>query len=224
MSTDAICPSRQTAIATARFVLGIPSTSAMTDCGPISGMTTPTDSYLSIPDAPATPTSLNECAWLPNPTGNGKPLAISLNHPDQCPDASNVLSPRSPKWSMPSLLSTVLDAPAKPATIPTGTNQGPARTLSSSPPPLKRARALNKLPTTFLDNLSSTAAESLRMQEFCQAGETRQNLPLSSGTAAPLAPEKAELLMRRLMGKENLEPTSNQQSTSGGMDTMEYPL
>ena len=57
-----------------------------------------------------------------------------------------------------------------------------------------------------------------------RAGETRQNLPLSSGTAAPLAPEKAELLMRRLMGKENLEPTSNQQSTSGGMDTMEYPL
>ena len=119
---------------------------------------------------------------------------------------------------------TELDAPAPLATTSTGTAKALAATLQSLPQTFVVERPLRISPQLIQGPIYGIPVESMHSPTWCLAGETRMKLQLYAGIADPQVPEKVVQRMNRLMTGQDELPTTKRSTTSGGMDTMEYPM
>ncbi len=227
MSTDLhLSTAHRTAIAAVGSLMELGSVSTMTDSGPTSGTMTPDDLSLSIHDVPTTLTSSNEWPKSPTKMSNGNLcLMTPLNPVCDTRDAFATSPPPLPRRRDCSRLTMELDAPALPAITSIGMNeQAIVQTLNELPKLFVVEQPSDKSPSIFHGNIYFTPVESKHIPEFCLAGETRLKLQLCVGFADPRVPARVVQRMNSLMTEKENMPTSRAVNTSGGMDTMEYPM
>jgi hypothetical protein len=119
---------------------------------------------------------------------------------------------------------TESDAPALPATTSTGTAKALEATFQSLPPIFVVERPLRISPQLIQGPTYGIPVESMHCPTWCLAGETRMKLQLYVGISDPRVPERVVQRMNRLMTGQDELPTTKRSTTSGGMDTMEYPM